>query len=153
VARVEYYIDNGAFTAYTTPFTVSGLGGHTVRYRATDVAGNVSPIGTFTFMIVAPDTTAPTVTAALNGPQSGASYTGPVTVVLTASDTGGSGLASVEYSVDNGPFTAYTGQFTVSAVGAHTVRYRATDVAGNELHDRDAGHDGANGHRRGLRPA
>ncbi|NHC47406.1 hypothetical protein G9H72_19335, partial [Motilibacter sp. K478] len=111
----------------------------------------VLPVGSFKYYCVIPghqfamqgtlvvtgggtptDTTAPTVSAALAGPQSGGNYTGPVTVTLTATDNpGGSGVASVEYSVDNGAFTAYTTPFTVSAVGAHTVRDRATDVAGN----------------------
>ncbi|NHC15853.1 beta strand repeat-containing protein, partial [Motilibacter deserti] len=132
VASVEYSIDNGSFVAYLAPFTVTAAGQHTVRYRATDVAGNVSTVGSSSFTIVTPDTTAPTVNAALSGPQSGGNYTGTVTVTLTATDNaGGSGVASVEYSVDNGAFTAYTAPITVSAVGAHTVRYRATDVAGN----------------------
>jgi type 1 glutamine amidotransferase len=72
-----------------------------------------------------PDTTAPVVEASLHG-------TGPVTVTLDAADeAGGSGLASVEYALDGGAWTAYDGPFAVSAAGAHRVDYRATDEAGN----------------------
>jgi len=45
-ADVEYRVDGGAWTAYTAPFQVSGDGDHTVEYRATDAAGNVSAVGT-----------------------------------------------------------------------------------------------------------
>jgi type 1 glutamine amidotransferase/regulation of enolase protein 1 (concanavalin A-like superfamily) len=69
------------------------------------------------------DTTAPVVEASLAG-------TGPVTVRLDAADDG-SGVASVEYTLDSGAWTAYNGPFVVSAPGAHRVAYRATDAAGN----------------------
>jgi hypothetical protein len=50
---VEYRIDGGDWTAYSAAFTVSGAGAHTVSYRATDAAGNVSEIGSETFTITA----------------------------------------------------------------------------------------------------
>jgi hypothetical protein len=70
-----------------------------------------------------PDTTAPTVAAAVEG-------TGPVSVTLSAHDET-PGAVAIEYRLDGGAWTAYTAPLTVSAVGAHTVEYRATDVAGN----------------------
>nr|WP_217628773.1 family 16 glycoside hydrolase [Micromonospora yangpuensis] len=77
------------------------------------------------------DTTAPTVSASLAGQQdnSGA-YVGAATVTLTAEDAG-SGVESVEYSLDGAPYTTYTAPLTVNEPGAHKVDYRATDVAGN----------------------
>ncbi|MDX3192959.1 hypothetical protein PV458_31520 [Streptomyces sp. MN03-5084-2B] len=131
VASVEYQLDGGAWTAYTAPVAVTAAGTHMLHYRATDVAGNVSPEGMAHFTVVRSDTTAPVVSASVSGSQDGdGSYVGKATVTVTAADTG-SGVAAVEYKVDGGAWTAYTAPVPVTAVGAHTVGYRARDVAGN----------------------
>lgn len=57
-------------------------------------------------------------------------YISPVTLTLTATDTL-SGLAAVRYRVDSGAWTVGT-SVAVSTDGAHTVAYRAEDVAGNQ---------------------
>ncbi|GAA1540692.1 hypothetical protein GCM10009827_070070 [Dactylosporangium maewongense] len=69
------------------------------------------------------DTTPPTVTATVTG-------TFAKTVTVTATDSG-SGVASVEYQLDDTGFQPYTAPVVVTAVGDHSVQYRATDVAGN----------------------
>ncbi|GIF77167.1 3-keto-disaccharide hydrolase [Asanoa siamensis] len=134
VARVEYALDEGPFGTYSAPVTVNSPGAHTVRYRATDVAGNTSEIGSTQFTVVEPqnpDTTAPTVTAAVSGDQDeNGAYVGSATVTVTATDTE-SGVESVEYSLDGGAFAAYTAPVTVNTTGSHTVQFRATDEAGN----------------------
>ncbi|ROP43959.1 copper binding plastocyanin/azurin family protein [Pseudokineococcus lusitanus] len=135
VASVEYALDGGEYQAYSGPVVVDEVGEHTMTYRATDVAGNVSEVGTTTFTVVeAPvgeDTTPPTVTAEVTGQQDGAgAYVGSATVTLTATDEG-SGVAVIEYSLDGGPFTPYEEALVVSSPGSHTVAYRATDGAGN----------------------
>lgn len=79
-----------------------------------------------------PDNSAPVTNAALSpDPGPGGTATGPVTVTLSASDDGGSGLASTEYRIDGGAWTPYASPFTVDGVGAHTVEYRSRDNAGN----------------------
>ncbi|MGW3994806.1 OmpL47-type beta-barrel domain-containing protein [Amycolatopsis sp. NPDC004772] len=131
VASVEYQLDGGAWTAYTAPVVVSAAGTHMLHYRATDVAGNVSPEGMAHFTVVRSDTTPPTVSASVAGTQDAdGSYVGKATVTVTAADAG-SGVAAVEYKADGGAWTAYTAPVPVSAAGAHTVGYRARDVAGN----------------------
>ncbi len=131
VASVEYQLDGGAWTAYTAPVTVTAAGMHMLHYRATDVAGNVSPEGMAHFTVVKSDTTAPVVSASLSGTQDAdGHYVGKAVVTVTASDAG-SGVASVEYKVDGGVWTAYAAPVPVSAAGSHTVGYRARDVAGN----------------------
>ncbi|RSM46980.1 copper-binding protein [Amycolatopsis balhimycina DSM 5908] len=131
VASVEYQLDGGAWTAYTAPVAVTAAGMHMLHYRATDVAGNVSPEGMAHFTVVKSDTTAPVVSAAVAGNQDGSgNYVGKAVVTVTASDAG-SGVASVEYRVDGGAWTAYTAPVPVAVVGAHTVEFRASDVAGN----------------------
>ncbi|ALG10251.1 hypothetical protein AOZ06_28165 [Kibdelosporangium phytohabitans] len=132
VKSTEYKLDAGNWTVYTAPVVVSTAGAHTVTYRATDNANNVSAEGTTNFTVVAPpDTTPPTVTSAIAGdkdPQG--NYINKATVTLTATDTG-SGVKSTEYKLDSGAWTTYTAPVVVSAVGAHTVTYRATDNANN----------------------
>ncbi|SNY69449.1 Ig-like domain (group 3) [Paractinoplanes atraurantiacus] len=78
-----------------------------------------------------PDTTPPTVAAQAAGNRDGdGNYIGTATVTVTASDSG-SGVDTVEYALDNAAFQAYTAPVAVTAVGAHTLRYRATDKSGN----------------------
>ncbi|WP_063746742.1 OmpL47-type beta-barrel domain-containing protein [Catenuloplanes japonicus] len=126
VATIEYQLDGGAWTVYTAPVVVSAAGMHMLHYRATDNAGNVSAEQMSHFTIATPpdpDTTPPTVTASSQG-------TSTVLVTISASDAG-SGVATVEYAIDGGDFLEYAAPFRVSAPGTHTVRYRATDNAGN----------------------
>ncbi|WP_086849096.1 OmpL47-type beta-barrel domain-containing protein [Amycolatopsis kentuckyensis] len=131
VASVEYQLDGGSWTAYTAPVAVTAAGTHMLHYRATDVAGNVSPEGMAHFTVVRSDTTPPAVSASVAGTQDAdGNYVGKATVTVTASDAG-SGVAAVEYKVDGGVWTAYAAPVPVSAAGAHTVGYRARDVAGN----------------------
>src|SRR5437762_6758010 len=106
---------------------------HMLHYRATDVAGNVSPEGMAHFTVVARpgDTTPPAVSAAITGSQDASgNYLDVATAQITASDAG-SGVASVEYKLDGGTWTSYTAPVVVTAAGMHMLRYRATDVAGN----------------------
>ncbi|MFD6177073.1 OmpL47-type beta-barrel domain-containing protein, partial [Isoptericola sp. NPDC060282] len=133
VASVEYALDGGEYTAYSAPVAVDGPGEHTVTYRATDKAGNVSEPGSSTFTVVEPpeDTTAPVVTAEVTGKQDAdGAYEGSATVQLHAEDAG-SGVASVEYALDGGDFQEYTAPVVLDQVGMHMLDYRATDKAGN----------------------
>ncbi|MET8043638.1 plastocyanin/azurin family copper-binding protein [Micromonospora sp. NPDC005215] len=134
VATIEYALDGGAFTAYANPIVVTTVGMHMLHYRATDVAGNTSAEQMAHFTVVEPpaeDTTPPTVAATVAGDQNDdGAYVGGATVTVTATDDG-SGVASIEYALDTGAWTAYAGPVTVRTVGAHTLRYRATDTAGN----------------------
>lgn len=131
VSKVEYKLDDGAWTAYTAPVPVTAPGMHMVHYRASDKAGNVSPEGMAHFTVVSSDTTAPAVTAAVTGTQDPAgNYVTKATVTLTATDAG-SGVAKVEYRLDGGPWQTYSAPLALTVVGAHTVNFRATDKAGN----------------------
>src|SRR5690606_6242793 len=135
VNTVEYAIGDGAWQAYTGPVMVHRVGTHTVRYRATDRAGNVSAVRSVEFTVVAapPQDTAPPVTGVnVEGTRnSDGAYVGNARVTVTATDEGGSGVAGIEYSLDGGPYLAYSGPVLVDRAGRHTVAYRATDRAGN----------------------
>ncbi|MBQ0989252.1 copper-binding protein [Micromonospora sp. H61] len=134
VATIEYALDGAAFTAYTNPIVVNAAGMHMLHYRATDVAGNTSAEQMSHFTVVEPqaeDTTPPTVAATVAGDRNDdGGYVGGATVTVTATDAE-SGVAKIEYALDTGGWTAYTAPVAVRAPGAHTVRYRATDTAGN----------------------
>ncbi|WP_345014432.1 OmpL47-type beta-barrel domain-containing protein [Streptomyces shaanxiensis] len=135
VDRVEYAIgDTGAWQPYTTPVVVDQVGDHKIRYRALDKAGNVSAEKSVAFTVVAPptdDTTAPETSATVSGEQNtDGTYIDMATVTVSASDTG-SGVNSIEYAIGSGAWQPYTAPVMVHQVGTHTVRYRATDKAGN----------------------
>lgn len=140
VNTIEYAVDSGAWQPYTGPAMVHQTGDHTVRYRATDKAGNVAADKSVQFTVVsAPpqDTTPPVTGVSVDGTRnSDGAYVGNAKVTVTAADEGGSGVAAVEYSLDGGPYLAYTGPVVVDRAGAHTVSYRATDKAGNTAEPR-----------------
>jgi hypothetical protein len=83
------------------------------------------------------DSTPPTVTVSSISPApngNGYNNTGLVTVNLSATDIGGSGVASITYWVDSGTHTTVnvtTAAVSVTGDGTHTVSYLATDNAGN----------------------
>lgn len=135
VNTIEYAIGTGAWQPYTGPVMVHQTGTHTVRYRATDKAGNVSADKSVEFTVVSapPQDTVPPVTGvSVDGTRnSDGAYVGNAKVTVTATDEGGSGVAGIEYSLDAGPYLAYTGPVVVDRAGAHTVAYRASDKAGN----------------------
>jgi hypothetical protein len=131
---VEYALDGAGFVGYSAPVVVNAVGAHMMHFRATDVAGNVSVEGMVSFTVVqppTPDTTAPTVSAVVSGNKdANGKYIDSATVTVTAQDAY-SGVRTVEYGIDGGGWTAYAEPITIGTAGAHTVRYRATDVAGN----------------------
>jgi hypothetical protein len=128
----ERSVDGGTWQAVTgTSVTISSLadGEHTISIRVTDVAGHTASDS----VTVLVDTTAPTVD--VTTPTDGATVGVDVTVEWTASDGSGSGVETVEVSIDGGAWTVASGSshaFTDLALGQHTVDVRATDFAGNE---------------------
>jgi hypothetical protein len=73
---------------------------------------------------------APRTVATLAPDPVGGAYTDP-TVTLTASPgPDGAAVASTSYSVDGGALTHYTGPFTITGTGAHTLAYFSTDADG-----------------------
>ncbi|MEU0287236.1 family 16 glycoside hydrolase [Streptomyces sp. NPDC006147] len=137
VNTIEYAVGaDGAWQTYGGPVMVHEAGTHTVRYRATDKAGNAAAEKSVEFTVVAAppqDTTPPATGVTVQGTKnSDGAYVGRATVTVTADDGhDGSGVARVEYSLDGGPYLAYTAPVIVDRAGRHTVAYRATDKAGN----------------------
>jgi Bacterial Ig-like domain len=128
VDHVEWQVDGGPVLtgASGTDVTVTGDGVHPVRTRVVDVAGNASSWRTDNVKV---DTAAPVdLTSAPAGWQSA-----PLAVDVNGYDAG-SGVASVEWSLDNGPTTtvpAASTTVTVTGDGQHTLRTRVTDALGH----------------------
>lgn len=136
VDTVEYALNGGDLTPYESPILLNEPGEYTVDYRATDNAGNTSEQQSLTVTVVrAPggdDTTPPEVTASVDGEQNDdGDFLRMATVTLEATDEGGSGVDTIEYAVGDGEFTTYEEPVMIHSAGDHTVRYRATDKAGN----------------------
>jgi hypothetical protein len=141
VALTEYMIDNGSWTTYGAPFTVSGDGLHIIYYRSTDVVGNVEGINS---LLVVVDDTPPESSVVAPYPYWG--DTVPFAVSADASDAF-SGVASVELyyrsSTDNASWTEwkpfgtddaapYGWQFTApDGPAVYEFYSTATDVLGN----------------------
>jgi hypothetical protein len=86
---------------------------------------------TFTVVSGGTDDVPPSVSSVVTGTQNSSwAYVDGATINISALDTG-SGVASVEYKLDAGAWTAYTTPVAVDSAGTHTFSYRATDVAGN----------------------
>jgi len=96
VASIEYQIgDATTWTTYSTPLTFDEVGTKVVRFRATDVAGNVSDVGTTT--VVVDDSTKPEVGATVLG-----SYAGEL---VDQASTGVTGEATMVSAADGSGFT------------------------------------------------
>ncbi|MFD5114426.1 OmpL47-type beta-barrel domain-containing protein [Streptomyces sp. NPDC058391] len=144
VQTTEYAVGaDGPWQAYTAPVVVDQVGDHTIRYRATDKAGNAAAEKSVDFTVVAPptdDTTAPETSATVSGEKDEAgNYLTMATVTVTASDTG-SGVNTIEYALGaDGAWQPYTAPVMVHETGTHTVRYRAADKAGNAAAEKSVG--------------
>ncbi len=135
VNTIEYALGaDDAWQPYTGPVMVHEVGAQKVRYRATDKAGNAAAEKAVEFTVVEPptqDTTPPETSAKVEGDKnSDGAYLTSAKVTVTATDAD-SGVDKVEYSLDGGPYLAYTATVIVDRIGYHTVAHRATDKAGN----------------------
>jgi ribosomal protein L40E/predicted RNA-binding protein with TRAM domain len=139
-ANTNSRIDSGSFAPYSGPFTVSATGTHTVYYYSTDWAGFIETTQSKTFVINI-DTTPPTTSCSLSGTGGPDVYTSAVTVTLSATDTGGSGVQTINYAYVNTTYgwsiyLPYSGPFTISDDGTYSITYFSSDNAGNiETHN------------------
>ncbi|MDQ6849995.1 MAG: chitobiase/beta-hexosaminidase C-terminal domain-containing protein, partial [Actinomycetota bacterium] len=140
VASTHYTTDGSDPTptspTYTGPFNVNGnTSTTTVNFRSFDYAGNVE--ATNTQVIQAPtDTAAPTTSISCNGSACASTdYVASVTIALSATDTGGSGVAATYYTTDGSTPTAastkYTASFTLNTPGTTSVQFFSVDNSGN----------------------
>jgi hypothetical protein len=119
-------LDSSTFASCTSPKSYTGLvdGTHTFGVRATDIAGNIGTVATYTWTI---DTRPPTTTIT-NAPP-GSAYSSSASFSFTANE------ANVTFAcqLDGRGFSSCTSPKTYSGLtlGTHTFAVRATDLAGN----------------------
>jgi len=117
-ASIEYRINGGAWTPYTTAFTLAGADGlRTVEYRATDLLGNAAG---GTANVTLDDTPPVTTIAPATGPFA------PDTVFTLSATDAGSGVDGIEYRIDGGAWSTYAGGFSLPP-GDHGIGFRAID--------------------------
>jgi parallel beta-helix repeat protein len=127
----ECALDGVAFEPCESPREYTGLdvGGHELRVRAKDAAGNVdeSPASFSWTVLPPPDTTAPETT--IHSGPSGLTASTEATFAFTASEPG----SSFECALDGDSFSSCSSPRTYSglSVGGHEVKVRAKDIAGN----------------------
>jgi chitodextrinase len=126
----EYRLSaDGPWAPYEAPIVVTD--NTTVYARGTSAAGVTSNVASYVVSNI--DKTAPVSTASVNPALPNGSngwYTSDVTVNIEAGDPS-SGVAAIEYQVNDGEWLAYTGAVTASEEGSYTIGYRSTDHAGN----------------------
>ncbi|MCD6142375.1 chitobiase/beta-hexosaminidase C-terminal domain-containing protein, partial [Candidatus Bipolaricaulota bacterium] len=128
IAEMKYRIDDGVWQDYTTPFTISTDGSHTVQFYAIDNAGNNNS----TSFNVNIDREVPVLSHSLSGTAGNNNwYTSNVDVTLTATDAS-SGIDAIKYTINGGGAEQeYTAPFTISSNGQYTIDFYAIDNAGN----------------------
>jgi len=126
-------------------YSQNGLLGHNrIHFWSVDKAGNESARKYIELYV---DTAAPGTAASLSGTMGNEGwYLSPVEVTLNASDNGSGGSGTIggipnrftagigvtSYRIDSGAWQTYSGSFTVSGDGTHTVDYYSVDAVGNE---------------------
>jgi cytochrome c len=128
VERIEFKLDNGAWTRYTGTITVSGDGVHTLLYRAVDNVGNTEADKAATIKI---DGTRPTLL--VSGVANGRVYGDATDVVISwQAEDATSGVASVVGTLDGQPVTSGNNVALYQLpLGFHALSVTATDRAGN----------------------
>ncbi|PLX32993.1 MAG: hypothetical protein C0604_04305 [Clostridiales bacterium] len=126
VQKTEYRIDEGQWMTYSSPFSYSVDGEHTIEARTLDNAGNSATSGTKAIKIDGTNPTAPSISVDPAGWTTGSAL---ITVVPGTDPV--SGVKKTEYRIDGGAWTVYTGKVTFEEDGEHTVEARTLDNADN----------------------
>lgn len=130
--KLEYRLDGGAWTTYLSPVTISGNGPHTLEHRATDVAGNVSAIGSGTYTINGGGPGAPTVQGFAD-PETGSA---PLAVHFSATGLDPEGGAlEYEWTLGDGTVLDSEFDFTFTQPGTYTATVKVTDPEGKTATD------------------
>lgn len=129
-----------SFTSGTSGDTSTSLGASVLSGLTNTTAGTGSNASLS--VTIKADGTAPSTSITCNSAACSSSWytSSPVTVALSASDTGGSGVAAIYYTTDgstpttshySGSFSAATGSFNLTSDGTHDVQWIAVDHVGN----------------------
>jgi hypothetical protein len=136
VWKTLFSMGDSAFAAYSAPFDkLTREGAYSLRYYALDNVGNAESPHTFDFTV---DTSPPRTRLELQGPHLADTVAPTTHVTLTTTDNL-SGVAEVEYQIDEGKPLNYTQPWVIGSMteGVHHMRYFAVDGVGNreDLHN------------------
>ncbi len=131
----EYRVWFGAWSdwvPYAGPFLLSPEGRHVIEMRARDHLENAGS-GSATFYV---DDTPPALTFSVGSPKvvDGATFVTSDTLLFLRAAEGGPipvGLASFEFRIDGGAWSAYVDAFLLAGEGPHDIEYRGSDRLGN----------------------
>lgn len=132
--RIEYKFDADLnFRTYMEPIRFSREGVNTIQFRSIDRTGNIEPSRTFSVHVTeqSPDT-------ALEPAQplvvrDGVTYSPSPNIITLTVKNNGVGVEQTLVSIDDAPFQAYTGPFTLtSEQKVHKIAYKSIDKLGNE---------------------
>jgi hypothetical protein len=130
----QYRVDGGDWKAAKKPFTVAANGVHTIDHRL--LSSNVVVEGSAASVCVKIDRQVPTATVT-RSPAATGTPRNPITLTFSATDAL-SGVAGIEYKVNQGDWTAVGGgePVVLNTVGDYVVSYRSRDAAGNVSKER-----------------
>jgi photosystem II stability/assembly factor-like uncharacterized protein len=127
VASTHYSIDGGSDQTYSSPFSISTDGSHTVSFYSVDSDGHAETPNSITVKV---DLNDPTSSGSISPPIQNGWYASP-TVTLTGDDGSGSGIDHISYKIDGeASWHTYSGPLSGFSTGNHFVQFQATDVAG-----------------------
>ncbi|HWR27550.1 MAG TPA: right-handed parallel beta-helix repeat-containing protein [Candidatus Thermoplasmatota archaeon] len=130
VNYTKYKLNDGSWTVYSGPFTLTTNGNYTLSYYSVDFAGKTETTQQ-TSVQIQHDVLPPVTTPEFNGVMGNNNwFTSPVTVTFNAVDDS-AGVASTKYQLDAGAWITYTGAFTVTDDAEHTILYYSIDNVGN----------------------
>jgi hypothetical protein len=121
---LEVGLDDESWKIYDAPIILSD-GIHTVSFRATDNAGNVTTLS----QEIKVDTITPSLSLSVNGTKGLNGWYKSITNAATTASDSGSGIAGIEGSSDGGTWTPVSS--LSFSDGLHTWQFRARDNAGN----------------------
>lgn len=130
VASYLCSLDSGSYATCTSPQSYSGLseGAHSFAVKAVDTAGNTGTAVTSNWTI---DLTGPAVT--LSASPSSLNNSTSASLTFSATDSGGSSVASYQCSLDSASYVTCSSPVAYSSLaqGVHSVAIKALDVLGN----------------------
>ncbi len=116
VATATVQVNDGKLTLHAT-------GGSNTKMNYVTIA-QAGPVN---------DAVAPVASARISGTlRSPNVYDEKAEISITATDAGGSGLARLQYSINNGAYINYTAPFTLQTAGDYNLKVKAADANNNE---------------------
>ncbi len=132
VDYIEYKINDGEYSRYTVPISLSKEGPATITYKATDKVGNKELAKVINLIV---DNTAPAVSVKSSEPpfvNGNTMYSSPKNTYQLLAEDKSSGVKQIVYSVDNEPKQDYKNEpLKLEKPGFHVINFYAIDNAGN----------------------